>query len=101
MKIQTQIERIRYELDGPIEDAIQYLQNLKDEADSAGVEYILDYTSEFDYGNVEYQVIAVIERREETAEEIRERLELEEERNKAQVAKKRKQFEDLKKELGE
>lgn len=99
--VETQIGRIRYDLDGPIEKAIEYLQELKAEADEAGVTYHLNYETEHDYGDSEFQVIAVIEKREETDKEYQARLDKEATDAKARLDAKRQQLEQLKKELGE
>ena len=101
-KIEKTIKEIHYDLDGSIENAIKYLQGLKAEADEKGVEYRLDYTHESGtWGDSDRDIINLIEKREETDEEYQERLKKEEIRKQEDIAQKRLQLEQLKKELGE
>lgn len=101
IRINKQIQTIHYELDGNIEDAIEYLQFLKAKADEQGVKYSLDYNQEYEYGGTERYVIGLVESREETDEEYEVRIRTIEEHKKAALEQRRLQFEQLSKEFGE
>lgn len=93
---------LTYQFDGPIEDSIKLLQEMKDEADSQGVELVLDYETEYgSYGDSDRQVVNVYEKRMETDEEYQERLDKETTQKEQDLKRKREEFERLKKELGE
>jgi hypothetical protein len=101
-KVEKVIDDIHYRLEGSIEAAILYLQEMKAEADEKGVTYHLDYTKDYgSWGDPDRDIINLIEKREETDEEYQARLEKEQADKAASLDSKRKQLEQLKKELGE
>lgn len=94
--------QLTYQFDGPIEDTIKLLQEMKNEADSMGVELVLDYETEYgSYGDSDRQVVNVYEKRMETDIEYQERLDKEAAQKEQALKRKREEFERLKKELGE
>lgn len=95
-------EKLSYELSGPIDEVIKMLQDIRDRKQVKGSILILEYETEYgNYGDSDRQVVNLYERRLETDEEYAKRLFSEGAEKENQLAQKRKQLEQLKKELGE
>lgn len=97
--IQREWDRLRYELDGTVDDVIEMLQQRKDQTPE-GCTLILSYEKVYDYDN-EYNAVILYHRRLETDEEYKMRLAQEAEEKENRMRVKRAQLEALKKELGE
>lgn len=95
-------DTLSHELSGTIDEVIERLQALKSTHQNPGSILVLEWETEYgSYGDSDRQHVQMYDRRQETDEEYESRL-LEEQKIKAEVLQhKRKQFEALKKELGE
>lgn len=100
INVSTEIATVHHELNGSIESAIEYLQKKLQEANEKGVKYKLDYRKEYGYYNDHYDVIGLVEVREETDEEFKSRVQKDLEQKAAAVEQRRLQFEQLSKEFG-
>lgn len=92
---------LSYQLDGKIADVIQRLIDLKDSTPE-GSELELNFEKVYGrWGDDDTYEVALYDRRIETDEECRIRLQKEKHRVQSDLARKRAQLEHLKKELGE
>jgi hypothetical protein len=92
---------LTYQLNGTVDEVIQHLQELK-ESVVEGSELILEYELEYgSYGDADRHVINLYDRRLETDEEYADRTKKEAVASERALNNKRRQLEQLKKELGE
>lgn len=99
--VKRQHKSLTYELDGSIDDVIQRLINLKSSTPE-GCSLELQFEKVYGmYGDDDYHEVALYDRRIETDQECRIRLQQEEQRVQSALAQKRAMLEQLRKELGE